>query len=224
MFGPLRDHLPRVGRGPRLAAAGICLLLAISSATSSHRDGGRVGPRAATVVVAAADLPAGHRLGRRDLAVVQWPIRLRPAGTSAAPAALLGRRLAQRIGVREAITTTRLVGADLAAGLGRSTVAAAVGLDDSYVTELVRAGDTVDIMETPRPVDVPDASPGGEPAVTLVGRGVRVLAVLPVDTAAQPGTAAATATEVVVAVPRPVAVRLARDQSTQLFTIAVDPP
>ncbi len=215
MLRSLRHRLPRIGRGPRLAAAGVCLLLAISSATSASR-GGRPGPKAGPVVVAAADLPAGHRLVARDLTVAQWPSRLRPAGSRATPAALVGRRLAGRIGAGEAITATRLVGADLAAGLGRSSVAAAVGLDDPHVVDLVRPGDRVDVLETPRPLDVPDSTAPVRPSVTTVAQRVRVLAVLPADPESD--------AEVVLAVTRSIAGRLARDRSTQLFTIAVDPP
>jgi Flp pilus assembly protein CpaB len=215
MFRALRYRLPRIGRGPRLAAAAACLLFAISSATSSAR-GNRPAARAGPVVVAAADLPAGHRLSTRDLTVVQWPARLRPAGSSAAAARLIGRRLAGRISAREAVTASRLIGADLAAGLGADAVAAAVSSDDPHVVDLVRPGDRIDVLETPRPLDTPDATTADPPPVTTVTQRVRVLAVLPAD--------AETDAEIVVAVTRAIAVRLARDRSTQVFTIAVDPP
>jgi Flp pilus assembly protein CpaB len=168
------------------------------------------------VVVAAHDLPAGHQLTGRDLAVRHWPAPLRPAGARGDPAALAGRRLAGPVGSGEPITGTRLMGADLAAGLPPRLVAAAVPLPDEHAVELVRPGDRVDLLEADRPVDPLAGPPVRGRAVTALAGHVPVLAVLPSSASAD--------AELVVAVDRTTAARITRDSSTSLFTAVVVPP
>ncbi|HET8583909.1 MAG TPA: SAF domain-containing protein [Jatrophihabitans sp.] len=214
MFGSLRHRLPRLGRVPRLCLAGACLLLALLSATGS-KHGPAPAPSVA-VLVAARDLPAGHTLARSDVAVGRWPPELRPAGARAAPAEVVGQRLAGPVRVREPITTSRLVGRDLAAGLGAGQVAVPVPLDDPHAADVVHAGDRVQLLETPRPADAGVATPAAASRVAVVASGALVLAVLPVS-----GDAG---TELVVAADRATAVRITRDRPSQMFAVIVDPP
>jgi Flp pilus assembly protein CpaB len=215
MFSSLRRRLPRIGRLPRLLAAGICLLLAASSALGATRPRPR-SASVAPVVVAARDLPAGSVLGHADLAVARWPARLRPAGARAGPQTLLGRRLAGPIRAREPVTDARLVGGALTRGLPAHTVAAPLLLDDPHAADVVQAGDRVTVLETPRAADPAAAAPTVRGAVTRVAEHVLVLAVLPgADDAAA---------EVVLAVDESTAVRITRDRPAQMFTLVVDPP
>lgn len=215
MLRSFRRPLPRIGRWPRLLLAGTCLLLALSSALGA-RHGSPRATRTSSVVVAARDLPAGHRLARRDVSVVRWPLALRPAGSRSALAAVVGRRLAGPVTAREPITAPRVVGADLAAGLRPGLVAAAVTLGDPHAVDLVRAGDYVDLLEAAGQPGFVDASQQPSPAVRTVASQTLVIAALPAT-----GDAAA---ELIVAVAPKTAMRITRDAASQVFTAVVVPP
>jgi Flp pilus assembly protein CpaB len=178
--------------------------------------GGGPPARSVPVVVAAHDLPAGHRLTGADLSIAQWPAALRPSGAQADPVRVAGQRLAGAIRAREAVTTARVLGRGLTAGLSDGSVAAAVTLEDPHVADLVRAGDRVDLLEAPRPPDVVDSAPPTDPKVSTLASHALVLAVLPRTDDAD--------AEVVLAVDRATAVRITRDRGGQLFTVVVDPP
>ena len=214
MFGSIRLRLPRIGKWPRLLLAGTCLLLALGTALSGHKHK-PAATRSVAVVVAAHDMPAGHLLHRSDLAVARWPPGLCPRRVRGDPRQLVGRRLAGPVTAREAITGSRLVSADLAAGLGPGLVAAAVVLADPRADDLVRTGDRVDILATTRPPDIADPQHTTTALISTVARSVRVLAVLPAGET--------TDAELLVAVDRATAVRITRDSAGQLFTTLVDP-
>ena len=213
MFGSLRARLPRIGRVPRLLIAGVCLLMALASALGAKHRTTTVG---VPTVVAARDLPAGRVLARADLRVVRMPAEIRPVGARADPSSVVRRRLAGALGVREVITSARLVGAELARGLGAGLVAAAVPMDDSRAVDLVQVGDRVDLLEAPRAPDVLDAAPITAPRVQTAAAGVRVLAVLP----SRDGDGA----ELIVAIDRGTVLRITRDRSGHVFTAVVVPP
>jgi pilus assembly protein CpaB len=215
MLRAIGRRLPRLGTLPRLLLAGTCLLLAAASALNPQH----AGPAARSsvpVVVAGRTLPAGHVLTAHDLRVARWPPALRPPHAGGDPSALVGQRLAGPVGMREPITASRLMGADLTAGLGATLVATPVPLADDHATDLVRAGDRVDLLEAERPPDVVAASSPTPPHVRTVATGSPVLAVLPATDTAGP--------ELVVAVDRRTAVRITRDTTTQVFTAVVAPP
>src|ERR1700712_584737 len=97
-----RPRLPRIGRWPRLCAAGLCAVLAVSSALGARRG---AAARAATpVVVAVRALPAGHVVAAADVAVGHWPARVRPGTARADPDDVIGRRLAGPVAAREPVT------------------------------------------------------------------------------------------------------------------------
>lgn len=210
-----RRLLERLGRGPRLAAAGLCLLLAAASAVRA--PGAPAAERTGLVVVATRSLPAGHRLTARDLAVSRWPSRLRPAGARAVAARLIGARLAGPIAAREPVTAVRVLGADLTVGLAPGTVATSIPLVDAGSADLVHAGDRVDVLATPHPdLGSPDPSATGPPQVSVAARAARVLAVLPGSRDRAP--------EIVLGVDRDTALRITRDRTTQTFTLVADSP
>jgi len=213
VFATLCHRLPRLGRVPRLCAIGICLLLALDRAATgaAARDRPTAGA-SAPVVVAVRTLPVGHVLARGDLRVVAWPRALRPASARGDPRPLLGRRLSGSVGRGEPVTDARLVGPELASGLPDGLVAAAVPLPDPHAVDLVRPGDRVDLLASPR-TDGVDPSTG---SVTTVARGVRTLAVFAAGSDA--------AAELVVAVPRDIAVAITRAGTSRLFTAVVIAP
>jgi Flp pilus assembly protein CpaB len=210
-----RRLFERLGRWPRLAAAGLCLLLAL--ATAVRAPGAPAPVRTVRVVVAARTLAAGHLLGARDLAVARWPARLRPGGTASALARLVGARLAGPLLAGEPITSSRLLGAGLTAGLSPGVVATVVSLADPGSADLVHAGDQVDVLATPRPdLDVPAAAGTGPPRVSEVAPRARVLAMLPAS--------ADRRAEAVIAVDRATALLITRDRTTQMFTLVAGSP
>lgn len=215
MFRSLRLRLAHIGRLPRLLAAATCLLLAAASALHARSAPARP-PVGSPVVVAARDLPAGHVLTGADLTMARWAAGAPPDSARSSPATLVGARLAGPLRAREPVTSTRLLDGDLAAGLGPGQVATSVVLDDPHAVDLARPGDLVDLLATPRPVDGPEGADRAPPQVSLIAAHVPVLAVLPASDTAGP--------ELVVAVARVTAVRIARDRPTQLFTVVVVSP
>jgi pilus assembly protein CpaB len=224
MFASLTHVLARLDRWPRRLAALTCLLLAAASALtgrSRERDGPSGSVPSAQVVVAARDLPAAHPLTLGDLTVATWPRRLRPAGSTAAPSRLVGRRLAGPVGAGEAITVARLVGAGLTTGLPAGTVAAAVRTD-AGVADLLHPGDHVDVLAGPAGDDDAGIPPSvSSPTAAVVAQGVAVLAVLPPSADAVTGDSAA---RVLIATDRGTALRIVALQTRQVLAVVGDRP
>jgi pilus assembly protein CpaB len=224
---PLIQLLRRLDRWPRRLAALGCLLLAAASAVaarSSDSAPARGQPeQTRLVVVAARALGAAHPLARRDLAIAAWPRRLVPTGAHSLPSELVGRRLAGPIGAGEAVTTARLVGAGLTAGLPPGAVAAAVRTD-ADVASFIRPGDHVDVLAGPADENAPLGSPDEPPAAgsqaVAVAQAVAVLAVLPPTNAA----ANTDTTQVIIATDRGTALRLAALPGRQVLAVVADPP
>jgi len=216
--------LARLDRWPRRVAALACLLLAALSALGARAQApaNPPGQRATVpVVVAAHDLGVATVLSLRDLTTLAWPRHLVPAGAWAQPDPLVGRRLAGPLRKREAVTTTRLVGAGLTAGLAPGDVATPVAADAGVAT-LIHPGDHVDILAGP-PEDVGFGSAPSTPGaagVILVAQALPVLAVLaPADAAGSSGTAI-----MLVATPRRTAVRIAALRGRQVLAVLSSPP
>jgi Flp pilus assembly protein CpaB len=225
LFLPHSTGARWLNRG-RLAAAGLCLLLAVVAALGAARTRPpRMGPTV-PVVIAARTLPAGRVLHATDLAVRRWPKPLRPSGTSAAAPDLVGKRLAAPVLSGEPITTARLLGRDLAAGLGRRTVAVPISLP-AEGGAILRGGDYVDVFAVPVGVDgiEPAAADGSgvspPQGAQVAAKHALVLAVLPGHPDAATGVAT---TEVVLALARPVALRIAARGATEQFTAVLEPP
>ncbi|MDQ2749996.1 MAG: Flp pilus assembly protein CpaB [Actinomycetota bacterium] len=220
----LVDLLSRLNRWPRRVATLVCVALAAASALAARRT--EAAHRASTpdgtpVVVAAHDLGVGIALARRDLATVAWPRELVPAGTSKDPGGLVGRRLAGPVHKREAVTSTRLVGADLSAGLPAGEVATAVSINPALAT-LVHPGDHIDVLAAPVDggANAGSAGSAGRTDAVLVAEAAAVLAVLPVsDGDGVPGGA-----QVLVATDRGTAVRLVALQTSRVLAVVLSPP
>ncbi|MFN2519213.1 MAG: Flp pilus assembly protein CpaB [Jatrophihabitantaceae bacterium] len=224
MSRSLAELLARLNRWPRRLAALACLLLAALSALSARNEGRSGDRRPVTgtrVVVAARDLGVGSTLDGHDLLTVAWPPELVPPGASGQTAQLVGRRLASPIRKREAVTTTRLVGADLTAGLPPGEVATPISTDAGFAT-LIHAGDHVDVLAAPPDEPTSTASPGksGAASAILVAAAVTVLAVLP-STDAVGGSQSA---QLLVATTRGTALRIAALRGRQVLAVAAGPP
>ena len=222
MLSTLRRSLDRVGRWPRLALAGACLLMAgLTAAQDAQRPASATAPVTVAVVVAARALPAGHTLRAVDLRVDRWPARCRPVDGASRVPALVGRRTAGPLAAGDAISPRRLVDAGLTAGLLPGTVAVPVDLD-ADVRGLVGVGALVDLVAVASPDSVDPSAPRARTAAQTVAQGVLVLALL------LPGTdargAGAAISRVVLAVDRATALRIAGLRATRMFTIVLDAP
>lgn len=102
-------------------------------------------PPSVTVRVAGHDLPAGHVLGRGDLAEVRLPAGVVPSGAVGTPE---GRTLAAPLRAGEAVTDVRLVGAGLADAQPPGAVTLPVRLSDAGQAGLLTVGDRIDLVAT----------------------------------------------------------------------------
>jgi Flp pilus assembly protein CpaB len=209
-------RLPRVSRLVRLCAAGACLLLALTSALDARRAHASA---SRPVVVAARGLPAGHVLTDADLRVARWPPALVPAKAYSARSEALHQRLAGPVESGEVLSPARMLGRSLTTGLPGGTVAVAVEVSDPHAAQLVHPGDRVDLLATPRPPDVADSVPPPHITLRTVTTRALVLAVFAdPDAAGQPGS------EVVLGLDRTIAMTVARDRPSEVFTVVGDPP
>jgi pilus assembly protein CpaB len=199
-----------------LAMTAAALVLAVPHGTALP---GRRSP----VLVAAHDLPAGAGLRASDVTTARLPPRQVPAGAVTRLGEATGRTLAGPVRSGEPITDLRLLGPALLAGYGdgKRLVAAPVRIADAGTAALLRPGDRIDVLAGsgagPPGVDVSGvdgadarAAPGAGGAARVVASGARVVAVPrpPRDGGGGAGTGGEGAL-VVLAVPRPVAARLA---------------
>lgn len=101
-----------------------------------------------SVVVAARDLPPGHLLTAADLRLASYLPDAAPDGAVVDPAPLLGAVLTAALRTGEVLTDVRVVGPRLAeAATGRPDARIVpVRLADTAITEILRAGDRVDVV------------------------------------------------------------------------------
>jgi len=205
----------RLGGWPRRLFALGCVLLAAMTAMSARRE--RPPAPAGSVVVAARDLPAGAQLAGADVRVRAWPADLRPPGAMSRPAQVVGHRLAGPIRANEALTRTRLAGAELTAGLPPQLRAVPVELVSSAVPGLVQVGDRIDLLVN----DQPDGGAAPSPSAHVLAEGVRVLAV-----AAQPADPGADSpvTGLIVAADQSTALRIASASGRSVVAAVRKPP
>lgn len=223
MFRSSALRLPRLGRWPRLALAACCVLLAVDSALTEHARSPAPAPATSPVLVAARALPAGRLLTSVDIRVTQWPRAAVAAVDLRRRADAIGRRIATPVAPGEALSSTRLVGRGLTAGLAQGQVAVAVELGDAHAADVVHAGERVDLYALPRDTDDVGAPDDGAPQqadATVLATGLVVLAVLPgADAAAEPA-----GVELVVAASQSTALRLTRASVSQTVAAVAEPP
>jgi pilus assembly protein CpaB len=118
-------------------------------------------PAGVPVLVAARDLPAGHRIGDGDVQLRPWPAELVPTGAvtgTAELASTLGREVVGPVRAGEALTDARLLSPGLLTGLltgtsgegpggaAGSSAAVAVPLADWALVPSLRPGDRVRVL------------------------------------------------------------------------------
>ena len=154
----LRDRLRRVRRRVRRIVLGRRRLLAALLTAGAVLAGFRAvaAPPSPTVpvTVAARDLPGGAVLEAEDLTTAPFATGTAPDGLAREA---VGRQLAAGVRRGEPITDARLVGATLVEGLS-GLVAMPVRLPDSAMAELLRVGDSIDLL---------GADPQGGPALPV---------------------------------------------------------
>ncbi|GEL18754.1 SAF domain-containing protein [Pseudonocardia asaccharolytica] len=192
VHGPGWRRMLLLRRAAAAVLAGFALVLALIP---------RAAPSGTTVLVAARDLGPGATLAPADLAIRNWPADLVPAGALRAPAAADGRVLAGAARAGEPLTDLRLAGPALAArAVGTSdAVSVPVRLADPGVAGLLAPGRAVDVVTTGPTADEP----------LVLASGAVVLAVLPADADPGIGAGAARGRLVLVALPHPIATRVA---------------
>ncbi len=146
-----------------------------------------------------------------------WPVNLRPPGAISRPAQIIGRRLAGPIRADEALTGTRLTGADLTAGLPPQLRAIPVELAGSAMPDLVRVGDRIDLLVN----DQPDGDATPSSSAHVLAEGVRVLAVA--GGSPDPGTDGES-TGLIVAADQPTALRIAAASGRSVLATVRKPP
>lgn len=181
----------------RTAAALLAVLaVALAAATVLHGRENTV-----PVLVAARDVPAGATLTGDDVRIRDLPTAYAPAGALHEPGAAVGRILTGSARAGEPITDVRVVGREstlLATG-SPDAVAVPVRLTDAAVADLLRPGSHVDVV--------------GDPAV-LAADAV-VVTVRPSEGVSAKGRL------VVVALPRPVAAKVAAASLAQPVTVTL---
>ena len=210
---------------PRRVLALACLLLAVVTAIGSQHNGHPPDP-GAPVLVAARDLAAGIRLSSADVQVRTWPASLRPANAPSRPAQVLGRRLAGPIHAGEPLTTTRFAGADLSAGLPANLQAVPVQITGAALLNLVRVGDSVDLL-VGNPVSAGGSLPSLPERAHVLAQRVRVLAVAAPAAAADLGSVDGIdngAIGLIVAADRATALRIAAATDRPIVATVRRPP
>lgn len=207
--------LRMAARHRRLLAA---LLVGLSVAMGLSALRPPLGPLS-PLVVAAADLPAGHRLTGSDLGLAQWPADLVPAGGATDAASLLGQVLADGLHRGEPVLDTRLIGPGLALGLDPRCRVLAVPLSQPPPPGLLRPGDRVDLVTA-----AAGATPG-EPG-TLLAEAALLLAGPSGQPATQGGLLAGadSGSQIVVAVDARDALGVAAASGVAPVSVALRPP
>lgn len=138
------------------------------------------------VVVAAADLPAGHRLVEGDLAVRDVPVSLAPEDAMDATGSLTGQTLRVPRTAGDALYAAHLGSESLELAPGERAVALHVG-DSSGLAGLLKPGDRVGITVTfaGQTLGAEEPARSGSYGKVLAG-GLRVLYISPDFTALDP--------------------------------------
>lgn len=122
------------------------------------------------VVVASHDLPPGRLLDPADLRITNRPAETLPAGAVHDPAPLTGAILTAALRAGEIVTDLRVVGPRLAAVASGTENARIVPirLADDAVTDVLRAGDRVDVVSVENSETAAATTLATDAAVVLV--------------------------------------------------------
>ncbi|MCG5430978.1 SAF domain-containing protein [Mycobacterium sp. MYCO198283] len=203
----LRPGWARTVAARRLAAAGLVLLAGVA-ALRADPDGDR-----AAVVVAARDLAPGVELTADDVRLEHRPRGEVPDGSSGALDDVLGSTVAGPARRGEVLTDVRVLGPRLAGAAAQVKDAriVPVPLPDGALTDVIRAGDVVDVLAD----GSADAGPG-DPAQPRV---VASRAVVVLVSAAPQQRGPAGQRMVLLALPAPAAAAVAGAAITEAVTV-----
>lgn len=165
-------------------------------------------PPSVRVLAAARDLPAGATLAPSDVHHVNLPPAAVPSGSLRSAT---GRVLAAPVREGEPLTDARVVGDGLLDGFGPGRVAAPVRIADADAVRLLRPGDHIDVLTTPRPM--PATAPARSDARVVVSAVPVVTIPSPDENARQRGAL------IVLATTRPQALALAGAAAPLSLTI-----
>ena len=156
----LRPHHPlglrlrtAVRRRHRLVAAALCAAALTLVVLRLAPPGGHTSP----VVTATRDVPAGQPLTAGDLALVDFPADLVPAGACTSVADADGETTTVALTAGQPVTPSTVLGPGVLAGQPTGTTAATVRISDPAMLRHVRPGDAVDVVHH---ADDNRASPG----------------------------------------------------------------
>lgn len=127
----------------RRILAGLCSVAAVMLFLREDPERARI-----SVVVATRDLAPGHLLAPADLRLARLPPGAAPDGAETDPAEVAGAVLTAALRPGEVLTDVRIVGprlAEVATG-SRDARIVPIRLADSAITEILRAGDRVDVV------------------------------------------------------------------------------
>lgn len=134
-------QLRRAARWHRRGLAALAAAIATLAILAALRP---APPVTASVVVAAKDLPAGHRLSGTDLELSHFPSELVPRNAVPNPDIAIGETLAAPITRRSVLTRASTVSVALTPGAGELLVP--VRIADGSVLGLVHVGDRVTLV------------------------------------------------------------------------------
>ncbi|TWE11742.1 SAF domain-containing protein [Rudaeicoccus suwonensis] len=140
--GPSRQAQWRRGRARRVLC-GLLLAAAVLALVSVVRP---PAPATTRVLVAARDLPAGHRLTAADVRGVAWPAGATVPGILAADA-VTGTLLVAPIHSGEPLTASRVRAAGRWSGVADGQVVVSVPVTQGSVAQLVQPGDHIDLYD-----------------------------------------------------------------------------
>jgi pilus assembly protein CpaB len=173
------DRASPAARWARRNRRGLAALLAAASVLALGLALRPTPIRTATVIVASADLPVGHRLTAADLQRAHVAAEMVAPHAATDAAEIQGRILAAPVARGEPITALRLV--DAAPG-GWATAPGAMPMPvrfaDAQAAALLSPGMRLDLIAPPAMGDGLVAGGGSSPA-RLVAEGVLVLAIAP---------------------------------------------
>lgn len=204
----ITDTLSKLSRAARWHRRPLAALLAAIAVLAGLASLSPPQPASQTVLVAAADLPAGHKITAKDLHSRPYPENLVPQHAVTAPTDVIGKMLAGPITRSSPLTRTSTVSTALSPGKGELLVPFRVA--DASVLSLVQVGDRVTVV---------NAGTDGQ-VITLASR-VRVAAL---PGGADDGTALGPASSgglIVVAASPEIAARLAAWSTGQGLGIAL---
>lgn len=170
-------------------------------------------PGEVSLVVSAADLPAGALITAGDLQTVPVAASAVPPGSFTDPAQLSGRRLATPLQRGSPLMQTSLVGAGLLTGAPPGSVAVAVRPGDPALVQLISAGQLVDVILGGAEGDSGTASP------EVLAADAPVLWTSPEGTGSWPGSEESGAVVVLAAAPGDAAALAAASGSGRIHLV-----